>query len=38
MTDAGAPILFIKKQDESLRLAVDYRGLNRITRIDVTEP
>ena len=31
---AGAPILFIKKKDGSLRLAVDYRGLNRITRKD----
>lgn len=28
---AGAPILFVKKKDESLRLCVDYRGLNRIT-------
>ena len=24
----GAPILFIKKSDRSLRLCVDYRGLN----------
>ena len=31
---AGAPILFIKKKDGSLRLAVDYRGLNRITKKD----
>ena len=31
---AGAPILFIRKKDGSLRLAVDYRGLNRITRKD----
>ena len=31
---SGAPILFIKKKDGSLRLAVDYRGLNRITRKD----
>ena len=29
---AGAPILFAKKKDGSLRLCVDYRGLNRITR------
>jgi len=31
---AGAPILFIKKKDGSLRLAVDYRGLNKITKKD----
>ena len=29
---AGAPILFIKKKDGSLRLCVDYRGLNRVTK------
>jgi hypothetical protein len=28
---AGAPILFVKKGDGSLRLVVDYRGLNEIT-------
>lgn len=28
---AGAPILFVKKKDNSLRLCVDYRGLNSIT-------
>ncbi|GAA5874668.1 hypothetical protein JCM1840_007442 [Sporobolomyces johnsonii] len=28
----GAPILFIKKKDGSLRLCVDYRNLNSVTR------
>ena len=28
---AGAPILFIRKKDGSLRLCVDYRGLNTLT-------
>ncbi len=28
---AGAPILFVKKKDDSVRLCVDYRGLNSIT-------
>jgi hypothetical protein len=28
---ARAPILFAKKQDGSIRLCVDYRGLNKVT-------
>ena len=32
--EGASPILFIKKKDGKLRLCVDYRGLNEITRKD----
>ena len=31
---SAAPVLFIKKKDGSLRLTVDYRGLNKVTKKD----
>ena len=27
----GAPMLFVKKKDDTLRLSIDYRKLNRVT-------
>ena len=27
----GAPVLFVKKKDGTLRLCIDYRGLNNVT-------
>ena len=31
-TDGGSPIMFVKKKDGSLRLCVDYRALNEVTK------
>src|SRR6266481_3623675 len=33
-SSCGAPVLFIRKKDGSLRLCIDFRGLNRITKKD----
>jgi len=32
--DNRAPVLFVKKKDGSLRLCVDFFGLNKITKKD----
>ena len=31
----GAPILFARKKDRTLRMCVDYRALNKMTKKDV---
>ena len=33
-TDGGSPIMFVKKKNGSLRLCVDYRALNEVTKKD----
>jgi hypothetical protein len=33
-SEFGSPILFVRKADGSLRLCIDYRGLNAVTRKD----
>ena len=35
-SSAGSPVMFVKKSDGSLRLCVDYRGLNKVTVTDKT--
>ena len=31
MSPWGAPILFVRKKDGSLRICIDYRGINQLT-------
>jgi hypothetical protein len=33
-SEFGSPIVFVRKADGSLRLCIDYRGLNEVTRKD----
>jgi hypothetical protein len=33
-SEFGSPILFVRKADGSLRLCIDFRGLNEVTRKD----
>jgi hypothetical protein len=33
-SEFGSPILFVRKADGSLRMCIDYRGLNEVTRKD----
>jgi hypothetical protein len=33
-SEFASPILFVRKADGSLRLCIDYRGLNEVTRKD----
>jgi hypothetical protein len=33
-SEFGSPILFVRKADASIRLCIDYRGLNEVTRKD----
>ena len=33
-TDRGSPIMFVNKKDGSIRLCVDYRALNEVTKKD----